>query len=330
MKSNMAPEVEFEASPIINCAGADISFIDLSTSTDSITNWLWNFGNDTTSNLQNPIYQYQLTGVYDVTLIARGKHYEQIIKNGLEVESFWGNFNLKIPCFNNVENLESFDLIFLTTKLYSNNQSIKDIKKISDSETIIITIQNGVNSHNEISKEIKSKNIIPAATYIEAEIPAPGVVLQKGSSVIIEMGELNGEITKRIKEIKNTFSVEELTINISKNILSTLWKKMIIVGSFGTIMSSFRASFVDLINSNYGEDILMQTMKEILSVGIADGINLSDVDINQNILDLKKLCKFTVFHVFITFIQPRPYQYKNDIHDLSTRLFMKKELFVFG
>ena len=45
------------------------------------------------------------------------------------------------------------------------------------------------------------------------------------------MGELNGEITKRIKEIKNTFSVEELTINISKNILSTLWKKMIIVGS---------------------------------------------------------------------------------------------------
>jgi|TARA_B110000263_G_scaffold221685_1_gene210308 2-dehydropantoate 2-reductase len=225
---------------------------------------------------------------FDVTLIARGKHYEQIIKNGLEVESFWGNFNLKIPCFNNVENLESFDLIFLTTKLYSNNQSIKDIKKISDSETIIITIQNGVNSHNEISKEIKSKNIIPAATYIEAEIPAPGVVLQKGSSVIIEMGELNGEITKRIKEIKNTFSVEELTINISKNILSTLWKKMIIVGSFGTIMSSFRASFVDLINSNYGEDILMQTMKEILSVGIADGINLSDVDINQNILDLKK------------------------------------------
>ena len=225
---------------------------------------------------------------FDVTLITRGKHYEQINKNGLNVKSFWGDFNLKIPCFNNVENLKSFDLIFLTTELYSNNQSIRDLKKISNSETIIITIQNGVSSHSEIFKEIESKNIIPAATYIEAEIPTPGVVLQKGSTVIIEMGELNGEISKRIKEIKNIFSVKELTINISKNILSTLWKKMIIVGSFGTIMSSFRLSFLELINSNYGEDILLETMKEILSVGIADGIDLSGVDINQNILDLKK------------------------------------------
>ena len=224
----------------------------------------------------------------DVTLITRGKHYEKINQNGLKVESFWGNFNLNIPCFNNVDNLDPFDLIFFTTKLYSNFKSILDLKKISNSKTIIITIQNGVSSYKEISKEINLKNIIPAATYIEAEISTPGVVLQKGSSVIIEMGEINGEITKRIKEIKNVLSTKELNINISENILATLWKKMIIVGSFGTIMSSFRTSFVDLIDSDYGEEILIETMKEILSVGIADGIDLIDVNIKQIVFDLKK------------------------------------------
>ena len=70
VKSNIAPDVEFEATSIISCAGEDINFIDLSTSTDSITSWFWDFGNDNISNLKNPIYQYQLTGVYDVTLIA--------------------------------------------------------------------------------------------------------------------------------------------------------------------------------------------------------------------------------------------------------------------
>jgi gliding motility-associated-like protein len=70
IKVDKAPEVEFEAAPIINCAGQDIDFFDLSISTSSITNWFWDFGDGSTSNLQNPIYQYQLIGTYDVTLIA--------------------------------------------------------------------------------------------------------------------------------------------------------------------------------------------------------------------------------------------------------------------
>ena len=38
---------------------------------------------------------------------------------------------------------------------------------------------------------------------------------------------------------------------------------MIIVGAFGTIMTSFRMSFRELIDSKYGEKILSETMKEI-------------------------------------------------------------------
>ena len=247
----------------------------------------------------------------DVTLITRGKHYEKINQNGLKVESFWGNFNLDIPCFNNVDNLDPFDLIFFTTKLYSNFKSILDLKKISNFKTLIITIQNGVSSYKEISKEINLKNIIPAATYIEAEISTPGVVLQKGSSVIIEMGEINGEITKRIKEIKNVLSTKELNINISENILATLWKKMIIVGSFGTIMSSFRTSFVDLIDSDYGEEILIETMKEILSVGIADGIDLLDVNIKQIVFDLKKEAEYMTSSMQNDLINSKPLEIDN-------------------
>ena len=78
---------------------------------------------------------------------------------------------------------------------------------------------------------------------------------------------------------------------LSKNILSTLWEKMIIVGAFGTIMTSFRMSFRELIDSYYGEDVLRGTMKEILTVGIAEGIELGSVSLDQIIIDLKKEAK---------------------------------------
>ena len=65
-----APQVNFEASPLISCAGENIVFTDMSTTGSIITDWEWSFGDGSISNLQNPIHQYQLIGTYDVTLIA--------------------------------------------------------------------------------------------------------------------------------------------------------------------------------------------------------------------------------------------------------------------
>ena len=70
IKVDKAPITDFEATPIISCVGQNIDFFDVSSSLASITNWFWEFGDGSTSNLQNPTYQYQLTGSYDVTLVA--------------------------------------------------------------------------------------------------------------------------------------------------------------------------------------------------------------------------------------------------------------------
>ena len=51
-----------------------VQFTDASTTSSSITNWLWNFGDGTTSTLRNPSHQYipYGTGTYTVSLFAQG------------------------------------------------------------------------------------------------------------------------------------------------------------------------------------------------------------------------------------------------------------------
>ena len=66
--ANEKPVVDFVVSPVVSCAGENISFNDLSSL--GANNWEWSFGDGSSSNLQNPNYQYELTGVYDVSLIA--------------------------------------------------------------------------------------------------------------------------------------------------------------------------------------------------------------------------------------------------------------------
>ena len=109
-------------------------------------------------------------------------------------------------------------MIFYTPKLYSNIETLPLLKDISNEKTIVITIQNGVNSHNEISRFIDRKQIIPAATFIEAEIESPGVVLQQGSTAIVEMGCLEKSQEKILKDLKNKFDSECLSFKISDDI----------------------------------------------------------------------------------------------------------------
>ena len=224
----------------------------------------------------------------DVTLINRGKHHEAIVNNGLNIKSFWGDFNVDVNASNETSNLGVFDVVFLTTKLYSNQDAIKQLTKLCSDKTLIITIQNGVSSYEELTKFFDPANIIPAATYIEAEIISPGTILQKGSSVVIEMGEIDGNFSERLTNIKNMLSFEGLEINISKDIKASLWKKMISVGAFGTIMTSFRSSFGEITSSMYGEEVLRGTMNEILEIGKLDGVNLEDVDIDKVVHGLKE------------------------------------------
>jgi len=64
------PQADFHASQLTSCPGGNIDFSDLTISASPLTNWFWDFGDGNISNLQNPIFQYQLTGIYDVSLIA--------------------------------------------------------------------------------------------------------------------------------------------------------------------------------------------------------------------------------------------------------------------
>jgi PKD repeat protein len=66
--ASIKPAANFTATPRDACAFTSINFSDLSTGT--VTSWQWLFGDGGSSTLQNPTYEYQDTGYFDVTLIV--------------------------------------------------------------------------------------------------------------------------------------------------------------------------------------------------------------------------------------------------------------------
>ena len=64
------PVAEFSATPTTGEAPLDVAFTDLSTG--EVDRWAWDFGDGTTSTLQNPTHQYEEVGTFSVSLTATG------------------------------------------------------------------------------------------------------------------------------------------------------------------------------------------------------------------------------------------------------------------
>ena len=62
------PALNFTASPRITCAKTGVDFKDLTVG--KATKWLWLFGDNNASNLQNPSHTYTDTGKFDIKLIV--------------------------------------------------------------------------------------------------------------------------------------------------------------------------------------------------------------------------------------------------------------------
>lgn len=211
----------------------------------------------------------------DVSLIARGAHADAINKSGLDVDSHWGKFNVKVPATPDPAEVGEVDLVLHCVKLYSNPDALPLMKPMVGPNTNILTIQNGVTSGEIIAGHYGWERVLQGATYIEAALTGPGKVEQSGSTARIEFGERDGSSTDRTSAIRDLLDREGIQVAVSTDIESTLWTKLVAVGAFGTVMTAARATLPEVLAGPEGERTIRTVMEEIVAVGQAEGIKFA-------------------------------------------------------
>ncbi|RMG25381.1 MAG: PKD domain-containing protein, partial [Bacteroidetes bacterium] len=69
------PQAQFDATNPANCIGDPVQFNDLSApGSGAITQWLWDFGDGSTSTFSDPTYTFPLVGSYTITLAVRDEN----------------------------------------------------------------------------------------------------------------------------------------------------------------------------------------------------------------------------------------------------------------
>ena len=163
----------------------------------------------------------------NVMLIGRTSHVKTIRKNGLNIEDKT-QLNVKIPAEDSIDKVTlSPDILILTVKSFDTISAINQAMKIIDDDTIILTLQNGLDNIDMIEKVVDSKQIIAGITTHGAFFSKPGVIRHTGKGKTT-LGELSGRKTGRIKHIADLFNEVGIETIVSEDIIKEMWVKAII------------------------------------------------------------------------------------------------------
>jgi 2-dehydropantoate 2-reductase len=211
----------------------------------------------------------------DVSLIARGEHLEAIRSNGLKLIRPDGGFVVKVDATDDPAEIGPVDLIIYTVKTFHNRSVITTLKPLMGEETSIITLQNGVESHELLGSVLGPSNILPGAYWASAHIQTPGVISEDVLSKL-SFGEIEVTESLRALDIRKVFRDAGIEADISTDPVQVLWQKFVVLSSLAGITSAAQTRASELLKFPDARKMFLDALEEALAIGMARGIDLSE------------------------------------------------------
>ncbi len=213
-------------------------------------------------------------GGNDVTFIGRGEHRMAILENGLTVKSIKGDFNVKdVQITENIREAGPADVIIIALKAWQVRPLLDDIASIVKDETVIIPLENGVSTPDELIEKIPSRHVVGGMCRIISMIESPGVITHTGVDPVMIFGELDGALSDRLIRIKELFAASGIDARVSADIKSEMWRKFISICVSG-LLAVCRATYGEMREIPQTRQMMRDLMSEIYLLSKAAGVKV--------------------------------------------------------
>ena len=214
----------------------------------------------------------------DVWFLARGAHLDAMRANGLHINSFEGNWS--IPPGNLTDNHADagvVDVVLFCVKSYDTESAARQLAPMLSDETIIISLQNGVDNEQKIQDAIPCGIVFGGVSYIYATITAPGVVTHTVGPTKVVFGDLqerSGNISSKAAAILQAMTHAGIVAILADDIELELWKKFIFIAAVGGMTALTRLTLGEILAVNETREMLADAMRETEALARAKRVNL--------------------------------------------------------
>ncbi len=214
---------------------------------------------------------------HDVTFIARGENLRALQTSGLRVESSLGDFTLNpVKAVSDPAEIGAVDLVIPGVKTWQLPGILPGMAALVGPQTVIVTVQNGVDSHLVIGEALGQEKVIAGITRLFSTLVEPGHIVHGGAAAQFMIGELDGSITPRVQAIYDMLNTTPgIQAVLTTDIQRELWAKLVMITAFGGTGSVTRAPIGVILAVPETRALIEASVLEIAAVAAACGYPLA-------------------------------------------------------
>ena len=167
---------------------------------------------------------------HDVHFLLRSD-FEQVKEHGLIIESCKGDFTLPtVNAYRDAKEMPQCDVVIVALKTTANAALPNILPHLLKNDGVVLTLQNGLGSEEEIAKIVGSKNILGGLCFLCSNKIAPGHIRHLDYG-LITIGEycsdgVPGGITPSVKKIGKALEGAGIPIGMVEDLMLARWKKL--------------------------------------------------------------------------------------------------------
>jgi 2-dehydropantoate 2-reductase len=215
----------------------------------------------------------------DVTFIARGAHLEAIRANGLDIKSArLGDFNVRAAAESDTAKVGPVDVAIVSVKAYDNATALPMLTPLMGPDTVVLTLQNGVDSVDEVAAVVGQPRVLGGTTYVATALEGPGLIVQTGVHRSIIFGEVfgdTGRISPRVQAIADVLATADIQVTPVPDARVPIWDKFVYLVAFSGFTGAARAPIGQVWKVPLAQDMFYACSREVAAIARAEGVAIS-------------------------------------------------------
>ncbi len=209
----------------------------------------------------------------DVSFLARGAHLTAMQQDGLHITSPLGDVHLpKVQATDRPQAIGPVDVVLFTVKLYDVDTSAASLAPLIGPDTVVITLQNGVEAMDMVAKHVGAEHVAGGAAYIVVVIDKPGHLRHTVAQQLV-FGERDGRRSDRLVAFEQAGIRAGFQAKASSDVEADLWVKFVRLATWSGMTTVTRSPMGVVREDPALFAMMMKAIDEVIAVGKARGIN---------------------------------------------------------
>ena len=217
------------------------------------------------------------TPEFSTFLVAKGSRRERLKRDGLTINGK----HYPIPVIDPEQSPESMDLIIVALKQYHLEEALQGLEKLVGDDTIFVSFMNGLESEDCIAEIFGMDKVLHGISVgIDAQRQENQMSYTNPGKHYF--GELNNaEINEKVRRVQKAFESAGIQYETPVDMLRIMWWKFMINVGMNQASAVMRAPYGVFHKDKDAQELMEALMREVIALAQAQGINLSEHDIDE-------------------------------------------------